>query len=104
MRFVYLNRGMFTSRLDHQDRLRSKPYFIGAPGMNRTCDLRFRKAVITVRLDMTDSGNRYFVNLFVQLLTTCPCRNFQSVNRNTQSLSGPETVRRLFSDFQCQGL
>ena len=34
---------MFTNQLDRQDRLRSKPYFNGAPGMNRTCDLRFRK-------------------------------------------------------------
>ena len=37
---------MFTNQLDRQDCLRSKPYFIGAPGMNRTCDLRFRKPLL----------------------------------------------------------
>ena len=37
---------MFTNQLDRQDRLRSKPYFNGAPGMNRTCDLRFRKPLL----------------------------------------------------------
>ena len=34
---------MFTNQLDRQDCLRSKPYFIGAPGADRTRGLRFRK-------------------------------------------------------------
>ena len=44
----------------------------GAPGMNRTCDLRFRKPNNCVHLDLTGSEKPYLVGSFVQLVATSP--------------------------------
>ena len=69
-----LERVPFRHSLAEVDEIQN-PYLIGAPGMNRTCDLRFRKPTKCVHLDLTSSANPYFVHNSDQLVPTSPRTN-----------------------------
>ena len=54
---------------------RDLSWIAGAPGRNRTYDLRFRKPINCVHLDLTSSAYPYFVHNSVQLVPSSPITN-----------------------------